>query len=143
MKNIARILLSGRQELLGAGDLPQLCRLASKLRGASALICVASFLVALAVIIGYRAMPFTLVPPTMGILFGIFVLSAMSASRFGRLTDAKKNIEYANRIGHMVSINPFCAEYEQTVLQQHRPFTRLDLDELGAIHINTWPQVKK
>lgn len=125
--------------MLQAHDLPALCETAKWYRRIFAVSCVTSFVIALAIVIGYRALPFALVPPAMLVLFGIFVVSAATASRFGRLTDARLNVEYARRIGHLVDINPACADYERAVRAQKRPFTRLDLEELGAIHLRRPP----
>ena len=135
MPPVLRVLLLGRARLLAANDLPMLCVLARRCRAVCAIICVASFGLALAAVLGYRLLPWALVPPVLGGLFVIFVVSASLASRFGRLTNADVDIEYAARIAHLCDINPRCAEYVHAVRRQGRPFTRLDLDELGAIHL--------
>src|SRR5574343_870311 len=131
-----RMLATPRSQLLAAPDLPALCRTAQRIRGWFAGLCIAAFIAALGIVIGYRALPFALVPPALVALLGVFMVSAATASRLGRLTDARLSVEYAQRIGHLVDINPACAAYEASVRQQGRPFTRLDLDELGAIHLN-------
>lgn len=135
MPAIARILVGSRKSLLGASDLPSLCAIAKRYRAYFAGICVTAFCVALAVVVGYRSLPFEWVPAIIGVSFCVFVISAATASRLGRLTDARLNVEYAKRIGHLTDINPACADYERAVKAQNRPFTRLDLDELGAIHL--------
>ena len=57
------------------------------------------------------------------------------ASRFGRLANAHNHPIYKARITHLIEINPRCAEYVHTVRRQGRPLTRIDLEELGAIHL--------
>lgn len=135
MAPILRILVSSRSTLLQSSDLSSLCEKARRLRAISAAICLTTFLIALLIVIGYRALPFALVPPALAGSLLCFVASAATASRLGRLTDARLNVEYAQRIGHLIDINPACSAYEHAVRQQHRPFTRLDLEELGAIHL--------
>jgi hypothetical protein len=143
MMDYFRILLSQRQSLLTSTDLPRLCRLAIYCNGVCAVICIVSFLLMLAVVIGYRMLPFRAVPVLIAAFFITFVISAMLASRFGRLTDAEKNVEYSNRILHLVDINPECKRYYQKIKSESRPVTRLDLDELGAIHIRTYKKQQR
>ena len=67
-----------------------------------------------------------------------FLLEEMDGFQVLRLKSPKtKDVNYARRIGHLIEISPLCARYEKFVRQQDRPFTRLDLEELGAIHIRS------
>lgn len=136
MLKILRILFSPRRTLLASPDLIALCVSARHFRAISAITCIASFLGALAVVVGYRALPFETVPPIIAGLMGVFTVSAILASRFGRLANAQNHPIYKARITHLIEINPRCAEYAHSVRRQGRPLTRIDLEELGAIHLN-------
>ena len=63
MLKILHILFSPRRTLLASPDLIALCVSARHFRAISAITCIASFLGALAVVVGYRALPFETVPP--------------------------------------------------------------------------------
>lgn len=137
MRKILRILFSTRGTLLASPDLIALCAFARRFRAICAITCVASFLGVMAIVIGYRALPFEMVPPSIGGLLLLFTVSAILASRFSRLANAQQDPIYNERITHLVEINPRCAEYAQSVHRQGRPLTEIDLDELGAIHLSS------
>jgi hypothetical protein len=134
MRKILRILFSTRRALLASPDLIALCALAQRFRAICAITCVASFLGVVAIVMGYRALPFEMVLLSIGGLLLLFIVSATLATRFGRLANAQQNQGYNERITYLIEINPRCAEYAQSVAQQGRPLTEIDLDELGAIH---------
>ncbi len=94
MYKLVIILLYSRQTLLSSSELPALCKLAHASRAVCAIVCVSAFLLMLAVVLGYRALPFKIVPLLIGLFFCLFLLSAMFASRFGRLSNAEKNTVY-------------------------------------------------
>ncbi len=132
---LIRILYMPAQRLLQANDLPRLCRLAPRCRNYCAVLCVVAFLLAVAILVIYRQLPFVLVPKLILGCFIIFVLSAMFASRFGRLCNAEINPEYAVQIANMVEQNTQCAAYLTQVRQQNRPFTRLDLEQMSKLYL--------
>lgn len=137
------ILTASHQRLVAHPNLLELCEIAPKARNRLALICISSFLFALMALIGYRALPLLLVPLLIGVLLVIFILSAMLASRCGRLCDISPNIEYMSNAEHLANICTECADYRASVYAQGRPFTRLDLDEMGKIYLRQKKRTKR
>ena len=88
-------------------------------------------------LLGYRALPFEIVPTSMALLLAVFVISAALASRFGRLGSVELHPAYRKRAGHLIEIDTHCAEYAKRIDRQGRPLTRLDLEELGAIYLKS------
>ena len=132
-----RILFGSRKRLLESSDLASLFILARQFRAICAICCVTSFVVALTIVLGYRALPFEIVPTSMALLLAVFVISAALASRFGRLGSVELHPVYRKRAGHLIEIDTHCAEYAKRIDRQGRPLTRLDLEELGAIYLKS------
>ena len=135
MTDALRILFGARRSLLATPDLSALCTTARRFRRVCAITCVTSFGVALVIVLGYRALLFDVVPITLGGLLCLFMLSAVLASRFARLANAESHPIYKARIAHLIEIDAQCAEYARTVRQQDRPLARIDLEEMGEIHL--------
>jgi predicted neutral ceramidase superfamily lipid hydrolase len=111
-----------------------MCIIAKKARNFLAIICLSFFSILLFTVIFNAKIPFKLIPLIIFASFIGFVLSAMLASRFGRLCDAEVSLEYKSNITHMCSMQAKCMEYYNQVKNTNRVFTRLDLVELGAIY---------
>lgn len=133
---IPLILLFPRRKLLDSPAIKELCITANKTRNILAISCLSFFLALVSIVLFYRAVPFELVPPIAITAFSCFTLSAMLAFRFGRLSDAEKSIKYRSTIEHMCRMQPKCLEYYNKVRDAGRPFTRLDLEEIGRIYLN-------
>lgn len=135
MKTALIALFSSRRQLLDSPEIHRLCLVSRRSRTFAALVCVTSFVVLLVTVLFYRVIPFSWVPGIVFASFSVFVLSAMTASRFGRLCSAETDIEYRANITHLCASQPKCLEYYDTVKRSGRPFTRLDLEVLGTIYL--------
>lgn len=133
MNKFLSILIKSRSQLLGSPHISSYCITALKARSTCAKICVGAFLMAVAVMFGYRLVPFEVVPVLLGVFFFVFLVSAMLASRFGRLCTAEINRSMKTAIAHYRRISPACDAYYLNVKAQGRPFTRLDLAELRSM----------
>ena len=85
MEFLLIVLFSSRQQVLQRRDLPALCVTAQRSRQLVAMLCIAMFIVMLSTTLGYHAIPFSLAVMIIATAFAGFVLSAMLASRLGRL----------------------------------------------------------
>ena len=133
MRFLLLALFAPRAHLLQHPDLVSICWIARWARRVAATLCVAMFSLMLGTVISYRAIAFELVPIfVLATLFG-FVLAAMLASRFGRLCSSEKDVEHQRNIRYLCETHPQCLDYYEHVKNSHRPFTRIDLDELEAI----------
>lgn len=135
IKQIPLILLFPRIKLLNSPAIKQLCITADKARNTLAISCLSFFVALVSIVVFHRAVPFEYVPPIAITAFSCFTLSAILAFRFGRLCDAEKSIKYKSNIEHMCRMQPKCLEYYNRVHGVGRPFTRLDLEELGRIYL--------
>lgn len=135
MKQLVMILLLPRERLLATPSINELCITAKKIRQKTVAACVAFFAALIMVVIFHKTVAFELVLPVAAWIFTCFVLSAMLSSRFGRLCDAEKSIEYRSNIAHMCRMQPMCMDYYNQVRNSGRPFTRLDLGKLGCIYL--------
>lgn len=135
MKLVLIAFFSPRRQILESPEIHQLCLVSRRSRTLAALLCVTSFVVMLLTVVFYQAIPFSWVPGIVFASFSVFVLSAMTAFRFGRLCSAEKDIEHQANITHLCASQPKCLDYYNTVKCAGRPFTRLDLEVLGAIYL--------
>lgn len=124
------LLLGSRARLLQSRDLIPLCTLAPRARAMCAVTCVGAFLFMVAVVLGFRLMPFEWVPRLVGGGFGIFLASALLAYRFGRLCSAEIGQSDRTAIDHCRRTSPAADAFYREVKGQGRPFTRVDLIEM-------------
>lgn len=130
MSGVFSVLLQPRARLLRSPEIAAACALASRARTVCAIVCVASFLALVFVVVGFRFFPFDLVPALAGAAAATFLLAAMLASRFGRLCSAEFTNTKKIAIAHFRKTSAACDAYYLDVKAQGRPFTRLDLVEL-------------
>lgn len=130
MAGVLSILIQPRMRLLQSPEIAAACALASRARTACAVVCVASSLALAFVVVGFRLFPFDLVPALAGAAAATFLLTAMLASRFGRLCSAEFTNTKKIAIAHFRKTSAACDAYYRDVKAQGRPFTRLDLAEL-------------
>ena len=134
MKILLTVLFASKKALLSSPFLPELGAIAERSRNFLASLCVAFFLLSTLAVLFYRAITFEFALFLLIVCFPGFLLSAMLASRFGRLCNAESDPEYVSNIQFMCSSSPECLTYYNNVRQSGRAFTKLDLYQLSIIH---------
>lgn len=131
--SLMQIVFCTHRRLLACADLKAKCDLAARARTVLAIACVGAFVGMVAIVLGFRAFPFSWIPLMLGVAFAIFLSSTLMAYRIGRLCNAEIGSSARNAIANLRAKSALADAYYQTVLTQGRPFTRLDLDEMRRI----------
>lgn len=131
--SLLQILFCTRRRLLACADLKAKCALSARARTTCAIACVGAFFGMIAIVLGFRAVPFEWVPVLFGGAFALFFISTLLAYRFGRLCNAEIGPSRKNAIAYLRSTSTVAEAYYQNVLVERRPITCLDLDEMRRI----------